>query len=61
MVEDLKPFSVNAGAWRHRNGFITPEWEMYVKNRRCVGIVLDVLMSACCMLLGAMLTIKFFY
>ena len=60
MVEELKPFSIDAKAWRLRNGFTTPEWEMYVKNKRCTGIVLDTIMCFLCLIIGAVLAINNF-
>jgi len=32
---ELKPWTFNAKKWRKENGYITPEWEMYVKNVIC--------------------------
>jgi len=35
MTTELKPLTFNAKKWRKENGYITPEWEMYVKNVIC--------------------------
>jgi len=32
---ELKQLTFNAKKWRKENGYITPEWEMYVKNVIC--------------------------
>lgn len=31
-IEKLKPYTFNAKKWRIRNGYDTPEWQMYVNN-----------------------------
>ena len=51
-MEKLGRWTLDAKEWRVRNGYTTPEWEMYVENRHVISIVVFVLG----MVMGIMLT-----
>lgn len=53
MTKELKPWTFNAKKWRRENGYTSPEWEMYVKNR----IVYDILFLVAGILIGVMMVI----
>ena len=42
MNTKLSMWKLNARKWREENGYTTPEWDMYVKNRNnmIVGIAI---------------------
>ena len=39
MKSKLNKLTWNAKKWREENEYTTPEWEMYVENRKCTGIL----------------------
>ena len=51
MIEKLTIW-MNAKKWRTRNGYTTPEWEMYVNNTIYISVILIVL-SYCCGMFAA--------
>jgi len=51
MVEKLTIW-MDAKKWRTRNGYTTPEWEMYVNNTINLGVI-SIVLSCCCGMVAA--------
>lgn len=40
MKTKLSPWTMNTKKWREENGCTTPEWKMYIENRKHTGIMI---------------------
>lgn len=43
MVTKLGKWTLNTRKWREENGLTTPEWEMYVINRKMTAVLVGTL------------------